>query len=61
MNNQGYVCLGSCHALISEEQHKNGLTACGSDSCEYKAKPFVKGFKCAKCGTTYTEGGNHKC
>lgn len=61
MNRQGYVCLGSCHAAITEEQYKNGLTACGNEACENKGKPFVKGIKCEKCGLTFREGQKHLC
>lgn len=61
MSNQGYVCLGSCRALISEEQYKNGLTDCGSDSCKKKGQPFARGSKCKECGLTYAEGEVHQC
>lgn len=40
-----YVCMGACQAVISDEQYKNGLTACGAESCDMKGKPFVKGHK----------------
>ena len=40
-----YVCLGSCQAVITAEQYKNGLTKCGAESCTMKGQPFVKGKK----------------
>lgn len=59
MNNQTYVCLGSCQAQISEEEYHKGLTACGNDTCENKGKPFVKGGRCQHCGKNYAEGQEH--
>ena len=61
MNQHGYVCLGRCHATITEEQRKNGLTVCGNNACERKSQPFVKGAKCEKCGLTFREGQEHLC
>lgn len=62
INNQSeYVCLGSCHAVISEGEYKNGLTVCGNETCENKGDPFVKGHKCENCGATYKEGQIHNC
>lgn len=60
MNNQNYVCLGSCQAQISEEDYKKGLTACGNDSCNLKEQPLVKGSKCAACGKNYAESQMHQ-
>lgn len=60
MNDQTYVCLGSCQAQISEDDYKNGLTACGNDACENKGKPFVKGDKRTFCGKTYSEEEKHQ-
>lgn len=60
MNKQGYVCLGSCQAVVSEEQHRKGLTACGNDICELKGKPFVLGSKCEKCGLNYSQQESHQ-
>lgn len=60
MGNQTYVCLGSCQAQISEKEYKNGLTACGTKTCDHKGQPFVKGGKCQFCGKTYPEGQEHK-
>jgi hypothetical protein len=37
-----YICTGSCHAEITEEQYNNGLTACGADVCTMKGQPFVE-------------------
>ncbi len=59
MNNQ-HVCLGSCQAVVSEEEYKNGLTACGNETCENKGKPFAKGDKCSFCGKNYSEGEKHQ-
>lgn len=60
MGNQTYVCLGSCQAQISEEDYKNGLTACGNDKCENKGNPFVKGGQCNICGENYAENQKHQ-
>jgi len=60
MNNQQYVCLGSCQAQISDEEYKNGLVACGNNTCENKGKPFVKGSKCVHCGRNYKEEEKHQ-
>jgi len=59
--NNDYVCLGSCHAHISEEEYNKGLIKCGNDACELHGKPFVRGEKCPKCGTTYPLGDTHHC
>jgi len=45
-----YVCLGSCQAVISEEQHKNGLTKCGAEECTMYGQPFVEGKKSEQTG-----------
>lgn len=55
------VCLGTCHAEITEEQYANGLTICGAEACTMKGKPFVDGYKCEKCGMTYKENEKHSC
>lgn len=44
-NQKTYVCLGTCQAVITEEQYKNGLTKCGADVCTMKGQPFVEGKK----------------
>lgn len=61
MDNTTHVCLGKCHAAISNKQYKNGLIACGNHLCEKKGKPFVVGYKCKKCDKTYEEGIVHQC
>lgn len=61
MNNQRYVCLGSCKALITEEVYEGGLKFCGNDACDNKGKPFLNGSKCEKCGVTYSQDENHTC
>ena len=38
-----YVCMGTCQAVISEEQYAKGLTTCGAEVCTMKGKPFVEG------------------
>lgn len=40
-----YVCLGTCQAVITEEQYNNGLTKCGAEVCTMKGQPFVEGKK----------------
>lgn len=40
-----YVCMGSCQAVISEDQYKAGLTACGANDCTLHGQPFVEGKK----------------
>lgn len=60
MSNQTYVCLGNCQAVISDQDYKNGLTACGNNVCENKGKPFSKGGKCTTCGKTFAENQKHQ-
>ena len=45
-----YVCLGTCQAVITEEQYKNGLTKCGAKSCDLKGHPLVLGRKNPETG-----------
>lgn len=40
-----WECTGTCQAVISDEQYKNGLTKCGAESCDMKGQPFIKGHK----------------
>lgn len=40
-----YVCMGSCQAVITEEQYNNGLTKCGTKECTLYNHPFVEGKK----------------
>lgn len=37
-----YVCEGSCHAQITQEQYDKGLTKCGDKECTLYGKPFKK-------------------
>jgi hypothetical protein len=53
-----YVCLGSCQAVISEEEYKNGLTECGAESCTLKGQPLVEGHKSETTGETVPEHPN---
>jgi len=52
-NNKGektYVCLGTCQAVITEEQYNNGLTRCGAKGCTLEGQPFVAGRKNEQTG-----------
>lgn len=49
-NPKTYVCLGTCQAVISEEEYKNGLTKCGAEVCTMKGQPFVEGKKSEETG-----------
>jgi hypothetical protein len=40
-----YVCLGTCQAVISEEQYNEGLTKCGAKGCSLEGHTFVPGKK----------------
>ena len=42
---QTYVCMGTCQAVVNEEQFKAGLTACGADACTLHGHPLVPGKK----------------
>ncbi len=55
-----YVCTGTCKAEISEEDYKNGLTKCGTESCSLYGHQFQKMKKCGQCGQLYTEGELHQ-
>lgn len=54
-----YVCLGTCQAVITEEQYKNGLTKCGGEGCTLQGHEFVEGKKCPICGKNYQQGSEH--
>lgn len=60
LDQDGYICQGTCQAFVTEEQYKNGITACGAKVCTLKGKPFVKGYKCHTCTAVYTENTEHK-
>ncbi len=45
-----YVCLGTCQAVITEEQYNNGLTKCGAKECTLYDHPFVQGHKSEETG-----------
>lgn len=59
MNNQKYVCLGSCQAVISQDKYDQGLKSCGNDSCELKGKSFAVGDKCEVCRRNYPKAIPH--
>ena len=40
-----YVCLGSCQAVVSEQEYQNGLTTCGATECTMHGQPLVVGKK----------------
>lgn len=44
-NPKTHVCLGTCQAVISDEEYKNGLTKCGAKECTMHGQPFVEGKK----------------
>ena len=50
MTKTHYVCLGECHADISEDRFKGGLVVCGNATCSRKGKPF---HKCDKADTLH--------
>lgn len=60
MNQNSYVCLGSCQAQISEEEYQKGLTVCGNNACENKGKPFSKGNRYMQCGKNFAQDQKHQ-
>lgn len=42
---ESWVCLGTCQAVISQQEYDGGLTKCGAEVCTLKGQPFVKGKK----------------
>jgi|GEM_PF-1973453 len=40
-----YVCLGSCQAVVTEDEYESGMTACNNESCSMKGEPLVRGKK----------------
>lgn len=60
MNQKGYICQGKCQGFVTEEEYLNGLTVCGTEGCDLKGKPFVKGFKCHVCEKVFPEGTLHQ-
>lgn len=50
-----YVCLGTCQAVISEEQYNNGLTKCGAKECTLYGQPLVVGKKSVVTGKNEPE------
>lgn len=61
MDKKIYVCLGSDHAVITQEQYDNGLRVCGGKGCIMKGQPFIEGYKCKECGGTFAKGTSHSC
>ena len=49
-----YVCLGTCQAVIDKDAFDKGLTKCGAESCDMYQKPFVKGHKDEATGSLDT-------
>ena len=45
-----YVCLGTCQAVITQEQYENGLVKCGTEGCTMKGHEFVPGKKDEETG-----------
>lgn len=54
-----YICTGTCGAKISEEQFKNGLTKCGTKSCNMYGHSFKQMIECGVCGKVYAPGEEH--
>lgn len=52
-----YVCLGSCQAVISEEEYEKGLTQCGTEGCSLKGHKFVLGHKSEETGKNVEDQG----
>ncbi|MBA3723454.1 MAG: hypothetical protein H0W89_00985 [Candidatus Levybacteria bacterium] len=50
-----HVCMGTCQAVITDEQYKGGLTACGAESCDMKGHPLGKGHKDEATGKNVSE------
>lgn len=50
-----YVCLGTCQAVVSEEEYKAGLTNCGAEGCSLKGHALVPGKKSEETGKNEEE------
>lgn len=55
-NKKTYVCLGTCQAVVSEEQYNNGLTKCGAADCTMHGQPLVPGKKSDLTGKNIQTG-----
>jgi hypothetical protein len=55
-----YVCEGSCQGKVTEDEHKEGKTTCGTKDCENYGQPLVRREYCSRCNTVYEEG-DHVC
>ena len=38
-----YVCVGTCQAVISDDDYAQGMTKCTDETCYLWGKPFVRG------------------
>ncbi len=56
-----YVCEGSCHGKVTEEEYKEGKNVCGAKDCDHSGKPLVRNEYCSRCNTTFEEGEDHIC
>jgi hypothetical protein len=61
MEEKQYVCLGTCQAVVTQEQFDNGLRNCGAAVCTLKGQPFTEGKKCSLCGKNFSRNEEHQC
>lgn len=54
-----WVCTGTCGAVVSDEEHKKGLTVCGTERCTRRGQPFEKRYSCHICKQLYGEHESH--
>lgn len=61
MKDKQYVCLGTCQAVVTQEQFDNGLKNCGGESYTLKGQQLTEGDKCSTCGRTFAINEEHRC
>lgn len=57
-----YFCTGTCEAVITKQQHDEGLQKCGApQGCSMKDHPFAKCAHCPKCDQHVRKSTAHTC
>ena len=42
--------MGTCQAVVGEDEYNAGLTQCGADVCTMKGEPFIEGARSEATG-----------
>jgi len=61
MDEVRYVCTGSCHGMVTEQEYQSGKTNCAAEDCDKYGEALKKMMYCPGCDVIYREEEGHSC